>query len=180
VDCSEDSGTDIDDLAQALQLALGYSRRHRRFALKAFGTALPAIAARTRLMLQAAWAEQRRSEAAIRSKLLTFGQTVTPALPPGLMISPQELDYALFAPDALARIVLASAEEADAAARDAQSHVCGPAQDGLRQILRDHRAILAMHSSCSTACWPPCLPMHGPICRTDRTGLLGLDKCRWP
>lgn len=143
MDCSEDSGTRINDLAQALRLALGYSRRHRCFALGAFGTALAAIAARTRLTLQAAWAEQRRSEAAIRSKLLTLGHAAAPVLPPGLMISPQELDYALFAPDALAQIVLASAEEADAAARVAQSHVCGPAEDGLRQILKDHRAILA-------------------------------------
>lgn len=141
--CPQDLGTSVDDLIEALRLALGYSIRHRRFALKAYIVARPVIAARTRMALRTTWTGQRHTEFAIRAQLLKLTDAARPLMPEGLMISPDTLDYALFSADDLVRIVLAAAEEADEAARAAQSLVSGHAQDGVSQILGHHRRILA-------------------------------------
>lgn len=139
----QNTGTSSGELAEALRLVLGFSRRQRWFALKAYVNARAVIAAHTRQALQTVWIEQRRSEAAIRTRLLILAKGAAPLLPEGLLISPDTLDYALFSSDDLARIVLAAMEEADEAVLAALSSASGPVQDDLAQMLSDQRGVLA-------------------------------------
>jgi hypothetical protein len=139
----QNTGTSSRELAEALRLVLGFSRRHRWFALKAYVIARPLIAAHTRQALQTVWIGQRHSEAAIRARLPMLAKGAAPLLPGGLLISPDTLDCALFSSDDLARIVLAAIEEADEAVLAALSFASGPVQDDLAQMLSDQRAVLA-------------------------------------
>jgi hypothetical protein len=143
LNCLQNTGTSSGELAEALRLVLGFSRRHRWFALKAYVTARPVIAVRTRLALRAIWTQQLHNEAAIRTRLLMLPKRAAPLLPEGLLISPAALACAVFSSDGLARIVLAATEEVDEAVRAALSLASGTIQDDLGQMLIDQRGILA-------------------------------------
>ncbi len=139
----QNTGTSSGELTEALRLVLGFSRRHRWFALKAYVTARPAIAVRTRLALRTIWTRQLHNEAAIRTRLLMLPKRAAPLLPERLLITPAALDCALFSSDGLARIVLAATEEVDEAVLAALSLASGIIRDDLGQMLIDQRGILA-------------------------------------
>ncbi|MCX7326472.1 MAG: hypothetical protein NTZ14_19105 [Hyphomicrobiales bacterium] len=147
----ENTGTSSGELTEVLRSVLGFSRRHRWFALKAYVTMRPVIADRTRLALRAIWIRQLHNEAAIRTWLPMLPKRAAPLLPEGLLIAPDALDCALFSPDGLARIVLAATEEADEAVLAALSSASGIIQDDLSQMLIDQRGILAAQRALLTS-----------------------------